>query len=406
MGLPKLDVGVLVSRRVFGDCLRETSPYESLSLYDHWGKIEGFSPVFFTVDQVRFTDWTVHGIIRDGTGRFQWVRVPLPRLIHNRIKPMIRSTALVRLQQSAGTTLFNRENRLDKWQVDRMLRREPALAPHLPDTSIGTEAELYRLLDRYGSVYIKPRDRSLGLGILRVEKTDRAEKVQVTEAHGKKNGIVPASALHHFFRKKGRQEQTYLIQQAIPLMKLEESPVDFRVAVQRGRSGEWQMTGIVAKKGPSKAIVTNMAAGGSAIGSESVFESMFSDDSLRKRIKGQIGDVAVKAAERLSGQIPGLADLGIDIGVDVSGQIWIIEVNGRDLRITFRQAGEMDIWQNIFRKPMQYASYLLQTKRENGVGGRCFSPLGLCAYRERSAGLWRPRCASSPMLYPQSVRSM
>lgn len=374
------DVGVLISRRVFRDCLRENSPYESLALYEEGGRKEGFSPVFFTIDQIRFADWTVNGVIRDGTGRLCWKRVPLPRVIHNRLKPMAHMPALTRLQHLSGTILFNGENRLDKWRVDRVLRQDPDVAKHLPDSALATKADLVRLLDLYRSVYVKPRDRSLGLGIFKVEKIGETGEVKVIKAHGRRAWIRPLSALQQSVKP------THLIQQAVSLMELEGCPVDIRVAVQRGRTGAWEVSGMVAKKGLRWGIVTNVAAGGTSLPMEQALEPTFPDPHSRGRIKAQIEKVAVATARQLCRKSPQLADLGIDIGVDQEGRVWVIEVNGRDLRITFRQAGERESWRKTYHKPMEYAGYLLKRETINSENGVAFLTPGTLNLNGKHSG--------------------
>ncbi|MDR6224292.1 YheC/YheD family protein [Desmospora profundinema] len=385
--MSNFDVGVMISRRVFGDCLRETSPYESLALYDEGGRKEGFSPVFFTIDQIRFADWTVNGVIRDGTGCFRWKRVPLPRLIHNRIKPMIHTPALTRLQRWPGTTLFNGENRLDKWRVDRILRKNPDLAQRLPETALASQEEMIRLLDTYGSVYVKPRDRSLGLGILRVDRVGKTGKVKVVEANGSRGEIGSLSSFCKIFRVVGKRP-FYLIQQAIPLVEEDGCPVDLRVTVQRDGTGEWQVSGMVAKKGLRYGIVTNVAAGGVAVKIDPVLKTAFPDSERREQVRKHVVETAVAAARQLSRKVPYLADLGMDIGVDREGNVWIIEVNGRDLRITFRHAKELEIWRDTFHKPMQYAAYLLNhTKRAAGSDTAFLTPGSLRMKGKRSGSV-------------------
>jgi len=74
-------------------------------------------------------------------------------------------------------------------------------------------------------------------------------------------------------------------------------------------------------------------------------------------------DVAIRVAAQLEKHDPTCADLGLDLAVDEDGHIWFIEVNGRDLRITFRHAGELNTWHNSFRRPMEYAAFLKKKQK-------------------------------------------
>ncbi|WP_376768681.1 YheC/YheD family protein [Paenibacillus foliorum] len=47
----------------------------------------------------------------------------------------------------------------------------------------------------------------------------------------------------------------------MPLATYEGRPFDLRISVQRDASGEWQLTGIVAKIASKKTLLTNIAQG-------------------------------------------------------------------------------------------------------------------------------------------------
>ena len=153
----------------------------------------------------------------------------------------------------------------------------------------------------------------------------------------------------------------YLVQQGLDLLRLEkERPVDIRVSVQKSGDGEWSISGMVAKVGTPKAVATNVAVGGCSRPIKSLLSEAGFSPSL---ILSSVEEVSLLTARTLGNRIPGLADLGLDIGVDRFGKVWLIEANGRDLRITFLQAGEREMWEQTFRRPMEYAGYLVREEK-------------------------------------------
>jgi len=62
----------------------------------------------------------------------------------------------------------------------------------------------------------------------------------------------------------------------------------------------------------------------------------------------------------LGKKLPGLADIGFDMGIDKSGEIKLIEMNGRDQRITFKKAKLANTFYRTYLTPLQYAKFLLK----------------------------------------------
>ncbi|SEN42570.1 YheC/YheD family protein [Lihuaxuella thermophila] len=347
-------VGILISRHIFQDCLRGRSPYESFDLYTRYAKKEGLRAIFFTVDHLLMRQLLVKGYEQKDDGTFVQRVIPIPRVIHNRIKPSVPLPAFQQLKKTPEIILFNRDNRLDKWRVHQALLTDSGLKPYLPETRLLNLNTFEQMSARYSSVYLKPRDKSLGIGVKCLIFTEQG--IQVTHAQGRRE-FIPDGKRIGWLKKTIRQEPM-LIQQAISLIRTDEQPIDIRVAVQRGRGGEWKISGMVARVGPAGGIATNVAVGGKAERLLPVLER--SGISKPAPILSEIEKVVLHAANRLAKTDPSLADLGFDVAIDQDGRVWIIEVNGRDLRITFRGARDTEAWEKTFATPMEYAGYLLR----------------------------------------------
>ncbi|MBA4494453.1 YheC/YheD family protein [Paenactinomyces guangxiensis] len=347
-------VGVLISRHIFPSCLRGRSPYESFALYSLYAKQEGLRVIFFTIDHLLMPRFLVQGYEQKDDGSFVQRTVPIPRVIHNRIKPSAPLPEFKQLKNIPEITLFNRDNRLDKWKVYQALVSDRVLHPYLPETCLLNGKSFEEMKDRYPALYLKPRDKSLGMGVRRLDFTDSA--IEVAHAMGQRESIAPGQ--QNGWLQKCIRREPMLIQQSIDLIKQGQQPIDFRVAVQRGRNGEWKISGIVARVGPAGGIATNVAVGGRARQLMPTLENagITKPEPLIK----EIGRIVLRAADCLQKTYPGLADLGFDIAVDQTDRVWIIEVNGRDLRITFRQAQDWEAWRRTFATPMEYAGYLLK----------------------------------------------
>lgn len=361
----KQNVGILLSATNLKACLAGKKTYEVLALYEKYAQEHAMHPVFFSLYDIDFDRLLVNVASRRG---YHYVRhtVPLPSVIHNRTRLSPRYDGLLkRLLAVPQTDVFNGSNYFNKWHVYRTLCTSRELCPHLPQTSRLTPENVERMLKEYAAVYVKPFAKSLGQGIVKCMLLND-ENVQLS---WQKSGaiherVLPQEDVLALLQKKCGSR--YVIQRAVPLIQLAERPVDFRVSVQKGVDGKWGLSGIVARRGIAQAIVTNVAAGGTCCRALPVLEQLFPKRAVG--IYEQMGQLGIRIATHLAQGDRRCADLGLDLAVDEKGHIWFLEVNGRDLRITFRHAAEWEMWHNTFRRPLAYASFLLQQQLQTRAG--------------------------------------
>jgi glycosyltransferase involved in cell wall biosynthesis len=349
-------IGVLMSRKIFADVLRDRSPYESIRLYDQFARQEGVAPLFFTVEDLRLNQGTVKAYMRTPEGKLIRKVAPIPAVIHNRIKQSHFIQELEILRNLPHVTLFNPDNRLDKWHVYKTLSAHPKVRFHVPETRLLSMASFEHMSKIFPALYVKPRNKSLGIGVRKVEL--RPDFLLVTSSDRKQKLVLPERKTNWIASLY--REGSLLVQQAIRMKSIGNRPVDFRISVQKGREGKWQVSGMVARIGPPGGVATNLAVGGVSQNFAQTLKELKIDKPEKTR--EQIAEVVLMAAERLSLRDPGLADLGFDVTLDQRGHPWILEVNGRDLRITFYQAKDLSAWQTTFARPMQYAAHLIEQK--------------------------------------------
>lgn len=322
-------------------------------MYHRFAKREGLTPIFFTISHVNFRNRTVKGFrYREEQNTFQRVTVPIPAIIHNRVKPVNTKKQVDQLVRTPGVTVFNQDNRLNKWKVHQDLSQFPEIAPYLPTTELLSVNNWRILQEQYPAIYVKPLEKSLGIDICRIDQQENIWRM--IHSTGVKE-TYPNSELEIQLGRKAEKEE-FLIQQAITVQTIHDQAVDFRIAVQKGVNGEWTVSGMVARLGVKHGIATNLAVGGKSKKIDEVLCDLEINDP--QEMKERIERLVILAAQKLETTNPGLADLGFDIAIDVDEKIWIIEVNGRDLRITFYQAQDFDSWHKTIQSPMQYAGYL------------------------------------------------
>lgn len=260
------------------------------------------------------------------------------------------------LKKTTGGRYFNARY-LNKNEVHALLRKTPGFERCLPETvRFRSIKELRSMMAKHEIIYLKPIGGSLGLGIMRAGYNREMRCYYVQSRRGR---IRSADSIESLFKiiRPLMKDQHYLLQQGIALLRQDGRIVDFRVLLQKNSRGDWSITKQYARVGAEKSITSNLAGGGTAYPVETVLTEAFSEPEI-ERIRNELKELAYRTAETIeetSGELFG--EFGIDLGVDVKGKIWLIEVNSKPRRRTEGKGNENLIVQS-FLKPLRYAGYL------------------------------------------------
>ncbi len=354
----KRRIGILLDRKVWNAMrMRRSTGNEKISLYNQASNNLGLGPFYMTLRKIERTK--AAGLIRSGN-RYKCVRRTIPDVIHNRT--IVSHPALSRKLRRLGRSrkLFNRQNRYSKYRIYKLLSKRYSSSYRVPLTTRLSRASLAEAMKNKLPLYIKPMKGSIGEGILRLSYRGQGRwKLQsgVTQI---RYGSM-SRTIERVMKLAGKRR--YLVQEAIALAQYEGRPYDLRVSVQRGERGMWQVTGIFGKVAAAGRHVTNVAKGGRVKRVEKLFKaSGFPSDTTERRV----AQASLEIAEYLGRQLPGLADIGLDLGIDHHGTIYFIEMNGRDQRIGFQKAGMKDAFYRSYETPLRYARYLLGESGRSG----------------------------------------
>lgn len=285
----------------------------------------------------RDVDWetgTVNGYVPYGRG-WRRVRVPLPDVVYDRVQSRslerlrrYRETK-ARLMQMPGLHYFNPQF-LDKWETYVALSRDPAARRYLPRTDLfRSSAQLFRYLRRYPTVYIKPSKGSLGVGVTKVSRTNRGYRY-----HRVRGGRPPSvGVVGSLPRLASRLEailprRRLIIQRGLHLARYQGRPYDIRVIVQKTPRGRWSCTTMIARVAAAGTAVSNVATGGAMIPvSRAIRGSLRLSPRRATRRIAYASRLIARALERQLEQEFG--ELGVDVALDTSGRLWLIEVNAK-----------------------------------------------------------------------------
>ncbi|ASA23919.1 hypothetical protein B9T62_25930 [Paenibacillus donghaensis] len=352
-------VGILLNAAMHRGVPRLKTGQESLANYEEAATAYGLTPCFLKLGDIDTDSGLSSAYIKSEKG-YERTLIATPAIIHNRAIYTEDSPGLARLLQH-GPLLFNACNRYGKDEIHSLLEQHAGLRAYLPATAKGS-AGLRSMMAAYDDLILKPCRGSVGQGVMRlVRRTPRHWSWSYRSPSRGRWITLPVDPenLPRVLRSR-LAAVPYLVQERIQLAEIGGRPFDLRVTVQRGWGGEWQLTGLFAKLAAPGGFVSNIARGGEAISSSFALEKVFSGAEAA-RIRMSVGALSLRIASALEQSLPGLADIGLDIGIAGDGRLYFIECNGRDQRYGFQKAGLTEAWKDSYRRPMGYARYLLES---------------------------------------------
>lgn len=357
-------IGVLVSRdhpeqsdKPFGDitmfCRELTDACRSQGAYVY----------FFTPSAIGASPSSVEGwVYSKGWHR---MTLPSPDVVNNRLTtrklenlPAVQQF-LSEIKRRYGAHVFN-EKFLDKSEVFDALKRDASLHKFLPESHTLTSYTMLRnMCSKYSSVFLKPVRGSLGKGIIRLTRI-APESWQASYAIVNGTKKQTFSNLTKLFSSLAGKMKTvkYLIQQGLTLIEVGGRPVDFRALTQKNASGKWAITSIVSRTAGSHHFVSNLARGGTL---STVKESVAKSNlpvAFRKGAYLRLQKAALEIARGIDTSIPAhFGELGIDLALDTSGRVWLLEVNSKPSKNDNTPLNEGKIRPSV-RMMIQYARYI------------------------------------------------
>ncbi|PYI57085.1 YheC/YheD family protein [Paenibacillus flagellatus] len=318
---------------------------------------------FFTADDIsgghsHIEGWTY-------AGRWRQSDFPIPDVVYNRLttrklenKPSVQHF-MKEVKSRYGTAVFN-EKYLNKTDVFDALKQDSALARHLPESHLFKNFAMLKAMSaRHPVLFLKPITGSLGKGIIRISRTsNQSYTCQFTSLNGTiKQTFSSIDAVFAAIAGKLKQRR-YQIQQGLTLIEAGGRPVDFRALVQRGPAGAWGVTSVVARTAGSNHFVSNLARGGTLSRVKEALLKTSLSAAQQRTVSLQLRKVALDIAKGIETHVKGhFGELGVDLAVDTSGKVWLLEVNSKPSKNDGTPLADGTIRPSV-KLTVQYARYL------------------------------------------------
>jgi hypothetical protein len=290
---------------------------------------------FFSARGVDWIEKKVKGVtFIPNSGKYDYYWFPLPDVLYDRViefsekEERLINKARKKFRSNPKIKLLNDFNDIGKWELCQVLSKYPEAKKYVPETIIYNNFDdvLY-MLRKNELIFIKSFYGTQGKEVLSIEKLNDKYKLNFYQKGAEEILLDNINEVEEFVIKFiGNKE--FIIQQGIKLLTYKGRSMDIRMFIMKNEAGIWETIYKGARIAKEGFPLTNIHAGG-------VYAIY---DRLYPELKKQYSSVELPSAQKLSEvtlmltsyiekELGNYGELGIDIGIDILGKVWIIEAN-------------------------------------------------------------------------------
>lgn len=319
----------------------------------------------FAYQDVDLKQRRIRGFFPSDKGGWKSSIFPWPDVVIDRCRKGVEGYKNLRRQKELFT--YANSTYTNKWTATQLFSREECLKKWIPKTLAYSPVNLNSMLKEYSLLYIKPGNGTGGRSILKIERTDKGFHLQ-----GRARNLVKKSAyfkspasliswLNRWVDQEKIRNGHFMIQQGLDLSLVPERVADTRLLIQKDEKGEWSITGLGVRVGPKGSPTSNLHGGGRPVPFKKVITERFGKEKAQS-ILAECQELAYEVVKTIESYFGSMMEFGLDIGIDVNGQVWLIEVNPKPGREIFKELGQLQLYKQSIQRPLQYALHLVQGK--------------------------------------------
>lgn len=322
----------------------------------------------FTPQQIDIETKEVHAEILD-KNQENWVEqtVAIPDFIYDRtFHGLTRETNDVteKINWLKNNSVFLGHGLPSKWELYEALKDHPHLQAFLPKTvKIQTAEDMWIQLDEHDRIVLKPAFGARGTGIYLVIKTAKGGIVTMTKKGEKYERVFQSKSPLNKWVDRLLQRYSYLCQPYLDLSTADHHPFDLRVLLQKNKQNQWVERGRGIRLGQKESITANVATGGLFL-PITTFLHQYSD-TIPLTAEHTIQHILRTLPDQVEARFNRLFELGIDIGVDKNGQVWILDINSKPGRKIIESLYPTQ-YHHLYLAPILYCQYLSKSLLKAG----------------------------------------
>ncbi|MCR3921343.1 MAG: YheC/YheD family protein [Firmicutes bacterium] len=358
-------IGIFVNKRFFRN--QNVTPFaRKLAQANEKAKCSIF---FFSSQHVNWKTNTINAYVIDSNNQ-QWLtcQQPFPDIIYDRATGIGRDEKAavealrVRFKKLSQIQFIN-SCKLKKWQLYQKLSKHKTINKYLPATTNSRSIEdIKAMLAIYDYLFLKSSGGSGGKRVFALEKNENGYCFRYYHQglHLKRH-VSNLDDLRSEMKKINLTPQRVVIQQGIRLLKYNNRPLDLRVLMVKNKNGDWKAIYNQARVAPKGAIITNASLGGEVKNFSDIYSA------LKKRYAKipsdkQIKDICIIIARYIEKEFGVFGEMGIDIAVDETGKVWLLEANSKPSKLPEQGLEDTLGISPQFLMTLEYAKFLYAKK--------------------------------------------
>lgn len=299
----------------------------------------------------------------------EWVAAerPLPDAVYEMTSYADRSeregvrAVCKRLADECGIPFVNRLPPFGKWRVYEVLRARPETKHLQPETMPFADLEsLRQMVRRHGTVYVKDSYGSRGKSVMRIRADGSLWRLDRWRLEGSCRGqtvdgrFPTLAALHRFL--EGLDLKNWVLQQGVNGPQVKGRTFDLRVMVQKDGRGQWGVAVSGLRWSRHNDVVNNVSQGAIQIDPAGFVQQYGPDVRGLDTFEARAAAASMQVAHVLEEQFGTIGEIGVDVGIDRDGRVWVFEVNPKPGRFPGYA---------IHRRVFAYAGYLARRKQQS-----------------------------------------
>ncbi len=326
---------------------------------------------FFSPGNVNWKSKTINGYVLEGSRQWQARRLPFPDICYDRgtgfgdgertAVEELRS----RFKKLPGIQFIN-SCKLKKWQVHQKLIGYRPVDKFLPETTFSHGIDsIKEAAEKYGFLFLKSSGGSGGKGVFALEKRNHrfCFRYYHKGTHLKRYGANLDGLLTEM-KTIGLKPDRVILQQGIRLVKYTNRPMDLRILMVKDKDGIWNAVYNQARVAQKGAVITNTSLGGEVMNYSDIYPA------LKKRYPGipsdnKIKDICMVIARYIEKEFGSFGEIGIDIAVDKTGKVWLLEANSKPSKLPEQKIEDTVGISPQFLLTLEYAKLLFSQKNRS-----------------------------------------